>query len=152
MVSWFFVSWFQGLLVSWFLGFRFLGFLLFGLLVSWLLVPWFGCFLVSKCQKAFNCFLKILVPYYQTHISCFWEDIDLISKNFKIVLDGSSGFFGARLFGNCTKSWFSIFKVYKTNMFATIWGFMFFLGVLVFQKINHIGFGAPGARPKIPKS
>ena len=63
-------------LVSWFLGFRFLG------------------FLVSKIHN----FKKTFVPYYQNVMSCFLIDIGLISKNFKILLDGSSGLFGACLF------------------------------------------------------
>ena len=35
--------------------------------------------------------------------SCLLEDIDPISKLFKILLDGSSGCFGARLFQKCPK-------------------------------------------------
>ena len=34
---------------------------------------------------------------YQNSISCSLEDIDPVSKIFKNVLNGSSGFFGARL-------------------------------------------------------
>ena len=39
-----------------------------------------------------------MIPYYQNYISCFLEDIDPISKIFKNLLDGSSGFCGSRLF------------------------------------------------------
>ena len=59
-------------------GIRFLGFEFLGFLVSWPLG-----FKVSKT--------------YQIAISCFLEDIDLISNIFKTLLDGSPGFVGARL-------------------------------------------------------
>ena len=68
--------------VSWFLSFWFLGF-------------WFLGFLVSANLL---CVQKICVTYYQIFISCFLIDIDLISKISKILLDGSVGFVGARLF------------------------------------------------------
>ena len=38
---------------------------------------------------------------YEVSISCFLEDIDLIPKIFKILLDGSSSFSVPRLFDNC---------------------------------------------------
>ena len=106
----FFVSWFVGFLVSWFLGFlvtwvswfnflvswslsfRFLGFLVssfLGFLVSWLLgvlVPWFLGFKVSKMQRTFNVFWKIMIPHYTSSISCFRKTIDPILPTFHFVL------------------------------------------------------------------
>ena len=76
---------FLGLLVSWLLG----------LLVSWLLgclVSWFQGFLVSE----FLGFRVSMIPYYQNSSSCFLEDP--ISKIFKNLLYGSSGFHNTRLF------------------------------------------------------
>ena len=66
----FLVSWFS---VSWFLGF---------------VVSWFLGSLVSKFQG----FTKF--PFR------VFDEIDLISKLFKILLQGSSGFPGALLFEN----------------------------------------------------
>ena len=54
--------------------------------------------LVSKFQKSLNVFETDLVHITKIAISCFLIDIDLISKILKILLDGSSGYFGARLF------------------------------------------------------
>ena len=99
----FLVSWFLGFLVSLFLGFN---------------VCWFLGFLVSKLQDfqrlkmELTFFLKIVFLYYHISISCFLEDIDLISKISKNSLNGSSGFVGARLvqlfqngnFRNCETS------------------------------------------------
>ena len=62
---------FLGFLVSKFLGFK---------------VVWLLGYDVSKI--------------YQIRISCLLEDIEPISKIFKILLDGSAGLFGARLFQN----------------------------------------------------
>ena len=119
---------------------RFLGFLVswsltFGFLVSWcvvvgFLVSWFRGFLVSK--------------KYQLYMSCFLEDIDLVSKIFKICSDGSSSLFGARLFENCQTFGFEKFwglwaKQYVLKRFQRFsW---FCLGVLVSPKIKVIGFG-----------
>ena len=76
-------SWLLGFLVSKFLCFR----------VSSFLVSW--CQMVSK-------FLGFKVSkIYQMLISCFQEKIGPISKIFKILLDGSTGFVGARLFEYC---------------------------------------------------
>ena len=58
------------------------------------MVVWCHGFLVSKI--------------YQMSISCFQEDIDLISKIFKIWLDGSSGF-SAPVFSKIAAIWISIF-------------------------------------------
>ena len=63
-------------LVSWFLGF----------FVSWLLGFFVSKFRGFKASKI-----------YQIAISCFLEYIDPISKTFKNLLDGSSGFVGPRL-------------------------------------------------------
>ena len=38
---------------------------------------------------------------YKVSISCFQEDIDLISIFFEILFSQDSSCFGARLFGNC---------------------------------------------------
>ena len=72
----------KGFLVSW----------LFGSLVFGFLVSWFEKTLMfSKdiCDMLPNFNFMILI------------DIDPISKIFKIVLDGSSGLLGARLFQKC---------------------------------------------------
>ena len=53
---------------------------------------WLLGFLVSRCLG-----FKVS-KIYQIPISCFLEDIDLVSKIFKTLLDRSSGFFGACLF------------------------------------------------------
>ena len=82
LVSWFLVSWFESFLVSW-------------LLVSWNLGfkdSWFLGF--EDCW-----FLDFKVSrIYQIPISCFLLDIGRISEIFEILLNGSSGFFGAHLF------------------------------------------------------
>ena len=66
--------WFLGAKVSKLLGFK---------------VSWFLGFFVSK-------FLGFEVPkIYQISISCSLQDIDPIPNTFKILLDGSAGFFGA---------------------------------------------------------
>ena len=56
-------------------------------MVSWFyafMIFWFYGVMVTKC--------------YHMSISCFREDIDPMSKIFKILLNGSSGLFGACLF------------------------------------------------------
>ena len=116
-VSWLLVSWIHGFLVSWFVGllvYWMLGFLAFCFLVSNILrfsVSWFPGFnrssllgfTVSKFQGFKNplMFFRILVAYDQIAISCLLIHIDLISNIFKILLDESSGLFGACLFPNC---------------------------------------------------
>ena len=79
MVSGFLDFWFLGVLVSSFLGF---------------LVSKNHGFLVSKLHRINDS----ITPYYQLSISCFLMDIDLTSKTFKMLLNGSSGFVGGRLF------------------------------------------------------
>ena len=125
--SWFLgflVSWFLGFLVSWFLGVWFLGFVFFGFLVSWFMASWFLGFEVSKFQRfeIIQCFWRMLVPYYQISMSCFLVDDDLISKLFKIVLDGSSGFVGACLFENCQHfgcpNCWEFFECFSKNEFS----------------------------------
>ena len=93
--------------VYWFLGFLVFGFLIFGFLVSWLLVLWFLGLLVSKLfvfliskflgflVSKFQSLKDSMIPYYQKSISRFQEEVDLISKIFKMLLNGSSGFSGA---------------------------------------------------------
>ena len=77
------------------------GFLVLGFLVSCFLVYWFIGFKVSKI--------------YQISISCFLIDIDHISKLFKILLNGSAGFFGAT-FSKIVNKWiydfFTFVKIY----------------------------------------
>ena len=95
LVSWFLVCF--CLLVSWFLTFfvlvsKFLGFRCF-------------CFFASKLLSSkVSKFQKTLVLYYHMSMSCFLEDTGPISKVFKNLLDGSSGFPGARLFRFVRKS------------------------------------------------
>ena len=86
------VYWFLGVFVSRFLGSWLLGFKFLGFLVSWFLGFNSPGLLVST-SLGFE-----VAKIYQTFISCFQEDIDLVSKIFKILLDGSSGFVGAHLF------------------------------------------------------
>ena len=108
-------------------------FLVSGCLVQWLLVPWFLGFLVSKIMSfLFSKFLgslvsKILgflvwnyqgckdwmIPYYQMPMSFFVIDVDFTSKNFKIWLDGFSGFVGVRLFQHFPKHEIRHFEIYK---------------------------------------
>ena len=88
----FLVPWFLGFLVlaSWFLGFLvscFIGFDFLGLVVS--------NFLGFK--------VKDLPHSHFTFSGKCWPG----SRIFVIVLDGSSGLFGARLFGNCQHFGFS---------------------------------------------
>ena len=61
--------------------------------VSWFLVFW------SLGFVSLSIGFKVS-KIYQISISCFLEDTDPISKIPGIVLDGSSGLFGARLFPN----------------------------------------------------
>ena len=82
------VSWFQ---VSWFLGFRFIVFLFPAFLVPWFKLFWLLGFTISQFRR-FN------DPIFRNFNFIFLIDIDLISKIFKTLLDGSSGLFGARLF------------------------------------------------------
>ena len=75
-----------------------------GLSASWrlsFLVPKLQGFKVSKICTMFR--WRILIQYYQISISCFLEDIDLIFKIFKKLLDESSEFVGLRLFQTCQK-------------------------------------------------
>ena len=65
-----------------------------------------------------------LVPkMYAELFSCFLEHIDLISKIFKISLDRSSGFAGARLFQNCQKVESREFDIYKNKMILNRYSF-----------------------------
>ena len=77
-------------------------------------------------------------------ISCFGEDLDLISKIFKMLFDGSSGFVGARLFEHCRNVGFP-----KNDICKNIWlkcskKFLIFRGIRVSSKIKTIGVGAWG--------
>ena len=85
---------------------KLLGFLFLGFLVSRILgVLAFG-FLVSKILGVLvSKILRFLVSKFQRFtkfsISCFLIDIGPISKILEILLNGSSGFVGARLFPHC---------------------------------------------------
>ena len=75
--------------------------------VVWLcgfIVVCFQCFMVLRFYGFF------VSKIDQISISCFLEDIGLISKIFKILLDGSSSFFGARLFESCQRFGFPKFR------------------------------------------
>ena len=86
MALWFYaflVLWLYGFMVLWFYSCMFLWF--YGFMVVWLYgVMVSGFHFLTKCS-----------------ISCFQEDIDPISKIFKILFNGSPSCFGARLLGNC---------------------------------------------------
>ena len=86
------------LLGCWFLGSlaRFLNFLVVG--------SWFLVFLVSEISRM--------------SISCFLEDIDLISKLFKVVFNGSSSFVSE----NANFVVFQSFETYKHNIFEKVPG------------------------------
>ena len=73
--------------------------------------------------------LKILIPYYQVAISCFWIDIDPISKIFKNSLDGLQDF---RHLSSPKKSTLSVSKILRFSKF------IFFKKYLVFPEV----FGA----------
>ena len=132
-----------------FLGFLFQGLLVLDLLVYWCLVSWFlvsrfGSFLVSWFQSFKHPWILLKDIWYhitEMPISCFSEDIGLISKIFKILLDGSSGFVGAHLFEHSqTKTYmdtcvyiyiyihiylFPNFEIYKSSIFWTMFqGFL----------------------------
>ena len=86
----------SGCLVS-----RFLGFLVVGCSVSRFLgfsVSKFQSFKTSQNEKSISCCLKILIPYHAGFNVYFQEHIDLVFKNFKNLLYGSSCCVVARLF------------------------------------------------------
>ena len=97
MVLWFLVLWFYGFMVLWF----------YGCVVLWFqgfMVLWFYAFMVLWfCSFMFLWFYEFVVLWLlgfeslPISISCFQEIIDPISKIFKILVNGSPGFFGARL-------------------------------------------------------
>ena len=112
---------FRGFWFSVFLDFQ-SGFLDFqSVLVSWLFVL---CFQVSRM--------------YQISISCFLEEIDLISKICKILVDGTAGLIGTRLFEMFKLLDFQNPEIHKNTIFDL------FLGVLVSPKMKIVGFGARG--------
>ena len=67
-------------------------------------------------KEAFNVFKRYWYRNTSFSISCFFIDIELISKIFKIVLDGSPGFVGARLFEKCKILDFRKSEIYKNNI------------------------------------
>ena len=97
-----------------------------GFVVSWLSV---SCFLVSRLLGFLaSCFQRFLITrllgfnnswfigfkvseIYQISILCFLGDIDPISKIFKMLFDGSSRCFGARLLKIATIWDFQHFEV-----------------------------------------
>ena len=60
----------------------------------------------------------LVSQFYQNPISCFLTDIDPISKIFKIILDRSSGFVGARLFPNCQTLGFPNIRRFTNTIFS----------------------------------
>ena len=66
------------------------------------------------------CPLSILCKTYQNSISCSQEDIDLISKIFKIVLDGSSGLVGAIFVLNVSHVWIDTHLRFTTLIFSKV--------------------------------
>ena len=101
-----------GFLVSWFL--RFSNYWVLGFLLNlWVFFSFLG-FLMSKFLgfkvSWLRGFIKVaMIPYYQDYISCFLGDLDPIFEVFKVLLDGSSRFVGARFFG--------IFKLFDVQNF-----------------------------------
>ena len=96
---------------------------------SWFVRSWFLGFLVSKLLGfKFSWSQSFKVPYiHHISMSCFLEDIDLISKILKNLLDGSFGFSGTRLFPKNKMSDFPHFEIYKKKRFEII---RYFLGVV----------------------
>ena len=86
---------------------------------------------------------------YQMSISCFLEDIDLISKTYNI-----SQFVGARLFQNVQHVGFSSFRFIKIitlfkNDLNVVFDDLEDSGV---SKNKNSWLGGSGTRPKIPES
>ena len=106
---------FYGFIILWFCDFMVAWFMILHLIVLWFyvlcfygfMVVWLYGFMVLQCYglwiygAVFYGFLALTKKHLS--ISCFQEDIDTISKFFKILLDGSSSLFGARLFRNRQK-------------------------------------------------
>ena len=140
---------------------KFIGFLVFG---YWLLVSGFKSFLVSKFQSflvwtfrsfkvsRFQSFNDPILPCYQISISWFLIGIDPISKISNIWLDGSSGWFGARRFGNFNLVERQHFEIYKNSIFQMIWNFLESLRYAPVYKDKNNWFGRPRTHPKVPKS
>ena len=102
-----------------------------------------------ELQQDLECFQKTLVPYYKMSISCFLEDMDLISKIFTIMLDGPSGCFGAHVLDNVSCFGFPIFlRFTKLLLFQSPVCFSICVGILVSPQIKGIGLGAHGHVPK----
>ena len=72
----------------------------------------------------FACLFGFLVSKnYKISIPCFQEDLDPISKILRISLNGSSSFFGVRLFQKCQIMYFrsfESFEIYKINICKSI--------------------------------
>ena len=85
--------------------------------ITTLLVSWFQSFVVSKV-------LGFKVSWFRSFkdlpivISSLLEENDPISQNFKELLDGSSGFIGARLFENFKFVGFLTFLILLKQYFA----------------------------------
>ena len=99
--------------VSWFLGFSVSQCL--GSLVAWFLGFGVSKFLSFIDSKNCNVFKRDWFHIAKIVFHIF-IDIDLISKIFKILLDGSSGFVGARLFQKCQRLGFPNFEIYKNTL------------------------------------
>ena len=74
----------------------------------------------------------------------FLIDIDIMSKIYEMLLDGSSGFVGP-VFSKFDKVLgLPIFDIYNNICKRAPGIYSIVFGVLVSQKINNIGFGARG--------
>ena len=122
--SWFLGCWCLSFLVSSFLGFQDSEFL--GFKVSW--------FQVSKCQR----FNDPILPNF--HVM-FLLDADFMSKIFKILFDGSSGFSAPSLSETN--------QLFRNPTFCDLQP-CYCLDVLVSPEIKIIGFGAQGHVQKLP--
>ena len=102
------VLWFYGCMLLWFVWvFWFLWFLWFyDFMVLWLysfVILWFYGFIILYFIVLWFCGFKFSwfqeVATFPSH--AFLTNIGLIAKIFEILLNGSSGFVGARLFEHC---------------------------------------------------
>ena len=121
-------SWFLSFLVSWFDGFgvsRFLG------------------FKISTFQR-FND--SILPSCHFMLFDRYWSHI----QDFKILFNGPSGFYGARLFQNWQNCVIPTLRDLQNNIKLSM-GFLVLFHPVV-SKSRNKGFWELGTRPKIPNS
>ena len=132
-----------------------------GFLFSLFLVSWFQGFSVSEflgfddSQKHFNAFKRDFVHITIKAFRVFFVllDIDLVSKIFKILFDGSVGLFGAHLFQTCQTFGFQkmlrfVEIIFAKNMSGDLEPLRY-PGVSTNKKD---WFRSSGTRSKIPKS